>query len=91
MVEHYLIIDQVLILLLLQIVELKIKVKRTHQMVDWLILLAMQLSHVRMLECLGDGDSLLWIKHEQLLKQVYGIRVSSLEHYIEIFSFPSRK
>ena len=87
MVEHDFIIDEVLEFLLLEVVELKIKVKGINQVVSGLILRTMQLLHIRMGKSLVNGISLFWIKSKKLFQQIDGFRVGALENQIEILSF----
>ena len=67
-----------------QVVVLELEVQVVHLLTSGLVFLEMQVPQVRMLQCLRDGDSLFWVKGEQLLEEIDGVWVCEGEKLVEV-------
>ena len=91
MVQHYLLVYQVLVVFLLQTVDFEVKIESTDWVARWLIIWEMQLCHVGMLQCLVYSDSLRRIECEHSLDQVNRFWIRAFENCVQIFTFPLRQ
>ena len=62
MIEHYFIVDQVLVVFLLQRVNFEVEVEGTHWFASWLVIREVQLAHVGVSQGLVNSDSLQGVK-----------------------------
>ena len=91
MVQHDLVVHEVLEVLLAQRVLLEVKIECGHRVGCRLVLRIMQLLEVGMLQSLLHRDSVIGIVREHLLQQVDGIRISALEQLLEVAALALRQ
>lgn len=85
-VQHDLLEHQVFEVLLTQRVLLKVKVECANGRGGWLVVREMQLLEVRVLKRVLDGDTVIRIVGQHLLKQIDGVGVSALEQLFEVLA-----
>lgn len=86
MVQHYLLVNQVLEILLRKRVLLEVEVKGTDQFGCWFILRAGELLEVGVFERVLDGDAVLWVVGEHPLEEVDGEGVGALKELLELLA-----
>lgn len=86
MVEHDLLIDQVLVVFFLQTVYLEVKVKYFNKVCCWLVVREVELAHVRMGQSFVNGDPLQWVEGQHPFDQVNRFCIGSFEDCVEVLS-----
>lgn len=90
-VEHDLLVHEVLEVLLGQRVLLEVEVKGGHGLRRRLIVRVVQLLQVRVLEGLFHGNAVIRVVGQHLLQQVDGVGVATLEQLVEVFALALRQ
>ena len=89
MVQHYLVIDQVFVILLLERINFEVEVKGANWLTGRLIIRKVKLAHVGVGQSFIYCDSLLGVEGQHALDQVNSVGIRSLEYGGKIFAFPS--